>query len=95
MTFPVLKAIRSFDDVKKALDAIRTYFLSTPSVGKVIISQPQTGAILSLADGTELKTTATWELGKLYGGQGDIVLNTTEFVEIKVNGIRVRLAVIK
>ena len=96
MNFPTIPSIRSFEDVKKALESIRVYFTSlTPSVGNVEVTQPSTIAKLTVNGGKELKVLENWELRGLSGELPDQVIDTKKMVEIVINGQRVKLAVLK
>ena len=93
--FPTIPAIKNFGDVKKALDSVRNYFSSVPSVGNVAITQPANGSRLTIIDGKELKVTEVWELRNVTGELENQVLDSTKMVEVFINGVRVKLAVLK
>jgi hypothetical protein len=93
--FPVITAIKTFADVKRAIDSLRDYFETTPSVGKVIVTQPQTQSTLTIIDSKELKVIENWELRDINGGVTGQALDTTKFVEVIIKGLKVKLAVLQ
>ena len=94
--FPVIKSIRTFDDVKKALDNLRAYFTALPiSIANVEITQPLVQARLTIGDAKELKVNETWELNDIKGGVINQQLDTTQFVEVVIRGVKTKLAVLQ
>jgi len=93
--FPTISTITNFNDVKRALDSIRSYFAVTPSVGNVNVTQPANSSRLTIIDGKELKVTEVWELRNVTGELENQVLDSTKMVEVFINGVRVKLAVLK
>lgn len=95
MNTPVIKAIKTFEDVKKALDSFRVWLVNLTSVGKVTLTQPANGATINIADGTTLTTHRDWELVKAHGGLSGQTLDTTAFIEVKIAGVKYKIAVLQ
>jgi hypothetical protein len=92
---PVFGSIRNFDDVRKALENIRNYFLNalpTPDQINGAISHKNTEDRLKglvVVDGGGKYTG-----GNLVSGETGNTVNTTKSIHVKIAGQNVRIAVL-
>lgn len=91
MSFPTIPSIRTFSDVKNALDNIRSYFSTLTSFRKVVITEPLNSATLTIADKKELKVNNSWELNGYKGGLTNLNIDTTKTVEVTIDGKKIKL----
>ena len=95
MLGPVLKVCKTLADVIANMNNLRVYFSAVPGVGNLTVVQPPNGATLNIGDGEALIVNNTWDLRSVHGGLSGLALDTTKYVEVRVKGITVKLAVLK
>jgi hypothetical protein len=94
MKFPVVGTIKSFNDVQLALNRIREFFVSNTGVGTVNITQPSDSATLTIANNKALSVDESWTLGKFRTGLSGLTVSTTKTIELTINGVSIKLAVL-
>jgi hypothetical protein len=95
--FPVISSIRSFQDVKNALDRIRQWFVSQP-ISTTTSSTPSEitkAAGIVIAPGKTLTIEQNWNLRGLTSGKVGKLVDSTRYVEVVINGENIKLAVVK
>ena len=98
--FPTIGAIASWQDVKTALENIRSFFSPSANsqavqVGTVAVKQPPNGSTLDIKDGQLLQVDNKWELMGEKTGLSGLSLQTTKCLMVKVDGVFIKLAIVQ
>jgi hypothetical protein len=83
---PVIKAIRNLEDVKASMENIRSFF---EGQGNLLAE----GDSIRASDLSTGNGSYKWKLGSLQTTAG-LTLKTTGYVEIEINGAKVKLALV-